>query len=167
MPAISQAKAGEISLRGEMAIAPADDAYCQRTRKSSPTGGTTGLPWPGNGRDQRSFPALLPPGDTRGGNDSEEAASVSENQTSDPGSRPLRILSPEEIAAVVGGISVKSLTELLRKNQLETTTLGHAAPSRRGGPPRRLWGMTEEQLRALIAFRERQARRRRSAERWD
>jgi hypothetical protein len=70
------------------------------------------------------------------------------------------ILAPEQIAERVGGISVKSLCELIRKNGLETTTLGYAAPSRRGGPPRRLWGMTELQLQRLLAFRQDQGKRR-------
>jgi hypothetical protein len=61
--------------------------------------------------------------------------------------------TPEEIAERVGGISVKSLSELIRKTGLETTTLGHTSPSRRGGRRRRLWGMTSAQLEALLEFR--------------
>ncbi len=53
--------------------------------------------------------------------------------------------TPEEIAERAGGISVKSLSELIRKTGLETTTLGHTNPSRKGGRRRRLWGMTPAQ----------------------
>lgn len=74
--------------------------------------------------------------------------------------RKAGILSPESIAERIGGISVKSLTELIRKSGLETTTLGYTEPSRRGGPPRRIWGMTEQQLLALLNFRESRARAR-------
>ena len=65
------------------------------------------------------------------------------------------VLTPDEVAERIGGISVKSLSELIRKHGLETTTLGYADPSRRGGPPRRIWGMTPVQLQALLAVRER------------
>jgi hypothetical protein len=65
------------------------------------------------------------------------------------------LLSPDEIADRIGGVSVKSLSELIRKHGLETTTLGYSEPSRRGGPPRRIWGMTPDQLQALLAVRER------------
>lgn len=61
---------------------------------------------------------------------------------------------PEEIAERVGGISVKSLAEVIRKAGLETTTLGHADPSKRGGPARRIWGMNEDQLQRLLRYRE-------------
>ena len=64
-----------------------------------------------------------------------------------------KIHSPQDIAERVGGISVKSLAELIRNAGLETTTLGYAEPSRRGGPARRLWGMTGEQLDRLLEFR--------------
>ncbi len=47
---------------------------------------------------------------------------------------PARVFSPEEIAERVGGIAVKSLNELIRKHGMETTTLGYAEPSRKGGP---------------------------------
>jgi hypothetical protein len=50
---------------------------------------------------------------------------------------------------------VKSLAELIRNAGLETTTLGYAEPSRRGGRARRLWGMTDDQLERLLSFRER------------
>jgi len=66
-----------------------------------------------------------------------------------------RFYSPEEIAERVGGMSVKSLAELIRIAGIETTTLGHAQPSRKGGPGRRLWGMTETQLERLLEFRQR------------
>jgi hypothetical protein len=65
--------------------------------------------------------------------------------------------TPEEIAEQLGGISVKSLSELIRKTGLETTTLGHTKPSRKGGRRRRLWGMTPAQLMALKEFRRRRA----------
>jgi hypothetical protein len=61
--------------------------------------------------------------------------------------------TPEEIAARLGGIAIKSLSELIRKEKLETTTLHFLEPSRRGGRRRRVWGMTEEQLDALLALR--------------
>ena len=66
------------------------------------------------------------------------------------------IYSPEEIASRAGGINLKSLAELIRQKGLETTTLGYAPPSRKGGPSRRLWGMTTAQLDALLALRRRQ-----------
>jgi hypothetical protein len=68
---------------------------------------------------------------------------------------PARIHTPEEIAERLGGISIKSLGELIRNSGLQTTTLGFADPSRKGGPRRRLWGMTDEQLEVLLALRER------------
>ncbi len=67
----------------------------------------------------------------------------------------LRVLNPEAIAERLGGISIKTLTALIRNHGLETTTLGYAEPSRKGGPPRRLWGMTDPQLEALLALRNR------------
>jgi hypothetical protein len=66
-----------------------------------------------------------------------------------------RIHSPKEIADRLGGISVKSLCELIRTRRLETTTLGYADPSPKGGPRRRIWGMTDAQLQALLAVRSR------------
>jgi hypothetical protein len=65
------------------------------------------------------------------------------------------VYSPEEIAERLGGIAVKSLAELIRKHGMETTTLGYAEASRKGGPRRRLWGMTDVQLDALLALRKR------------
>ena len=65
--------------------------------------------------------------------------------------------TPEDIAEQLGGISVKSLSELIRKTRLETTTLGHTKPSRKGGSSRRIWGMTSAQLEALLEFRRRRA----------
>ena len=35
---------------------------------------------------------------------------------------------------MLGGISVKTLNDLIRDRGLETTTLGYAPPSRKGGP---------------------------------
>ncbi len=67
----------------------------------------------------------------------------------------IRIHTPEEIAARVGSITIKTLSALIRSRGLETTTLGHAPPSRKGGPPRRLWGMTDAQLECLLALRKR------------
>jgi hypothetical protein len=61
--------------------------------------------------------------------------------------------TPEEIAARLGGIAVKSLSELIRKGNLETTTLHYVEPSRKGGRRRRVWGMTETQLEALLDLR--------------
>ncbi len=69
------------------------------------------------------------------------------------GGQQARLYSPEEIAAKVGGIAVKTLSDLIRDQNLETTTIGYAPPSRKGGPKRRIWGMTDEQLDALLAVR--------------
>ena len=68
---------------------------------------------------------------------------------------PARVYSPEEISDRLGGIAVKSLGELIRNRGLETTTLGYAEQSRKGGPRRRLWGMTDSELAALLALRKR------------
>ncbi len=65
--------------------------------------------------------------------------------------------TPEEIAVMLGGISVKTLNDLIRDRRLETTTLGYAPPSRKGGPRRRLWAMTDAQLEALLAVRRRRS----------
>jgi hypothetical protein len=69
------------------------------------------------------------------------------------GDQEPKLYTPEEIVAALGGISVKRLNELVRDRGLETTILGYAPPSRKGGPRRRLWGMTDAQLEALIAIR--------------
>jgi hypothetical protein len=69
-----------------------------------------------------------------------------------------KVYTPEEIAERAGGISVKTLGALIRDRGLETTTLGYAEPSRKGGPRRRLWGMTDAQLQALLALRRRRDR---------
>jgi hypothetical protein len=63
------------------------------------------------------------------------------------------IHTPSEIAERAGHITVKTLSALIRARGLETTTLGYAEPSRRGGPRRRVWGMTNAQLEALLAVR--------------
>ena len=63
--------------------------------------------------------------------------------------------TPKEIAERLGPITVKTLSALIRARGLETTTLGYAEPSRKGGPRRRLWGMTDAQLEALLAQRRR------------
>jgi hypothetical protein len=63
--------------------------------------------------------------------------------------------TPEEIAERLGGITLKTLNALIRGRGLETTTLGYANPSRNGGPRRRLWGMNDAQLEALLAVRSR------------
>jgi hypothetical protein len=70
-------------------------------------------------------------------------------------SEETRLHTPEEIADRLGGISLKTLNALIRGRGLETTTLGYAEPSRNGGPRRRLWGMTDSQLEALLAVRNR------------
>jgi hypothetical protein len=72
------------------------------------------------------------------------------SQTSDEG---CKVHTPEEIVERLGGISLKTLLALIRNRGLETTTLGYAEPSRKGGPRRRLWGMTNAQLEALLALR--------------
>ena len=69
--------------------------------------------------------------------------------------RRLTVHDPEAIAAKLGGINIKTLSALIRNHGLETTTLGYSEPSRKGGPPRRLWGMTDPQLEALLAVRAR------------
>jgi hypothetical protein len=61
---------------------------------------------------------------------------------------------PEAIAARLGGINIKTLTALIRAHGLETTTLGYTSPARKGGRPRRVWGMTDHQLAALLALRD-------------
>jgi hypothetical protein len=65
----------------------------------------------------------------------------------------LKIHHPAEIAEKLGGITIKTLSALIRSRGLETTTLGHSPPSRKGGPPRRVWGMTDAQLESLLALR--------------
>jgi hypothetical protein len=65
---------------------------------------------------------------------------------------------PDEIAARLGSVSVKTLNALIRNHGLETTTLGYVPPSRKGGRPRRLWGMTDVQLQSLLALRKSAAR---------
>lgn len=77
---------------------------------------------------------------------------------SEGSSQAARYHTPEEIAVMLGGISVKTLNDLIRDRSLETTTLGYAPPSRKGGPRRRLWGMTDAQLEALMAVRRRRGR---------
>jgi hypothetical protein len=67
--------------------------------------------------------------------------------------------TPDQIAAMLGGISVKTLNDLIRDRGLETTTLGYAPPSRKGGPRRRIWAMTDTQLDALLAARRRSPKR--------
>ena len=74
---------------------------------------------------------------------------------SDASHEGVTIHTPEEIARRAGSITIKTLSALIRSRGLETTTLGHAPPSRRGGPPRRLWGMTDAQLETLLAVRKR------------
>ena len=67
----------------------------------------------------------------------------------------LTIHDPETIAERLGGINIKTLMALIRTHALETTTLGYTEPARKGGRPRRLWGMTDPQLEALLAVRAR------------
>ncbi len=66
-----------------------------------------------------------------------------------------RLHTPEEIADRLGGISLKTLSALIRGRGLETTTVGYAPPSRNGGPRRRIWGMNDEQLGILLDLRSR------------
>jgi hypothetical protein len=77
------------------------------------------------------------------------------NSPGKPNSEATRLYTPEEIATLVGGITIKSLAEVIRNGQLETTTLGHVGPSPRGGRRRRVWGMTKRQIDALLALRNR------------
>ena len=76
-------------------------------------------------------------------------------ETVSEGQEDVRIHSPDEIAERAGRITVKTLSALIRSRALETTTLGHAPPSKKGGPPRRLWGMTDAQFECLLAARKR------------
>jgi hypothetical protein len=73
----------------------------------------------------------------------------------EPASEEPKLHTPEEIADRLGGISLKTLNALIRGRGLETTTLGYAEPSRKGGPRRRLWVMNDAQLEALLAVRSR------------
>jgi hypothetical protein len=66
-----------------------------------------------------------------------------------------KIHTPKEIAERLGSITVKTLSAVIRARGLATTTLGYAEPSRKGGPRRRVWGMTDLQLDALLALRRR------------
>ena len=77
---------------------------------------------------------------------------------SEAGGQEARLHTPEEIAAMLGGISIKTLNDLIRDRGLQTTTLGYAPPSRKGGPRRRIWAMTDAQLEALMAVRRRRRR---------
>lgn len=77
---------------------------------------------------------------------------------SEAGGQEPRLHTPEAIAAKLGGISLKTLNDLVRDRGHETTTLGYAPPSRKGGPKRRLWAMTDAQLEALLAARRRRGR---------
>jgi hypothetical protein len=77
---------------------------------------------------------------------------------SEAGGQEARLHTPEEIAAMLGGITVKTLNDLVRDRGLATTTLGYAPPSRKGGPRRRLWGMTDDQLEVLLESRRRSGR---------
>ena len=77
---------------------------------------------------------------------------------SEAGGQEARLHTPDEIAAMLGGISIKTLNDLIRDRGLQTTTLGYAPPSRKGGPRRRIWGMTDAQLDALMAVRRRRGR---------
>jgi hypothetical protein len=72
---------------------------------------------------------------------------------SQAGDEQVKVHTPEEIIERLGGISIKTLLALIRNRGLETTTLGYAEPSPKGGPRRRLWGMTDAQLEALLALR--------------
>jgi hypothetical protein len=65
-----------------------------------------------------------------------------------PGAAKLH--APEEIAERLGGMAVKSLSELIRKSGVETTTVGYEDSPRKGGKKRRIWGMTDPQLEALL-----------------
>jgi hypothetical protein len=78
---------------------------------------------------------------------------------SDPSNAEITIHTPEEIAERVGKITIKTLSAFIRSRGLETTTVGNAPPSRKGGPPRRLWGMTDAQLECLVALRKRSDKR--------
>ena len=74
------------------------------------------------------------------------------------GSQEGRLHTPGEITVMLGGISIKTLNDLIRDRGLQTTTLGYAPPSRKGGPRRRIWAMTDAQLEALLAVRRRRGR---------
>jgi hypothetical protein len=74
---------------------------------------------------------------------------------SEPQTDGVKIHTPSEIAERLGRITVKTLTALIRSRGLETTTLGYAPASPKGGPRRRIWGMTDAQLESLLALRRR------------
>jgi hypothetical protein len=93
--------------------------------------------------------------DDRHGRNLKGARLVEENGVSERQLEGVKIHTPGEIAERVGGITIKTLNALIRSRGLETTTLGYAPPSPKGGPPRRLWGMTDAQLEALLALRKR------------
>jgi len=80
---------------------------------------------------------------------------VDEAKPSETQTAGVKIHTPEEIAERVGRITIKTLSALIRSRGLETTTLGYSPPSSKGGPPRRLWGMTDAQLECLLALRKR------------
>jgi hypothetical protein len=83
------------------------------------------------------------------------AKRVGETSVSELQAAGVKIHTPAEIAEKAGRITVKTLSALIRSRGLETTTLGYAPPSPKGGPPRRLWGMTDAQLESLLALRRR------------
>jgi hypothetical protein len=83
---------------------------------------------------------------------------LGDSSLSQPGGEGSKIHAPGEIAERLGNITVKTLSALIRARGLETTTLGYAEPSRKGGPRRRIWGMTDAQVEALLAVRRRRGK---------
>jgi hypothetical protein len=92
-----------------------------------------------------------------------QAMDLGDSSLSDPSGGGVKIHTPSEIAQRAGSITVKTLSALIRARGLETTTLGYAEPSRKGGPRRRVWGMTDAQLEALLAVRKRRGQLRDSS----
>ena len=82
------------------------------------------------------------------------ASDLGDSSVSEASSGEVKIHTPEEIAERAGRITIKTLSAFIRSRGLETTTLGHAPPSRKGGPPRRLWGMTDASAGMPAGFEE-------------
>src|SRR4051794_25835727 len=92
------------------------------------------------------------------GGDKLGSRALNEDRESRESKSEVTVYSPQEISERIGGISVKSLAEVIRKAGLETTTVGYAEPSKRGGPGRRIWGMTDDQLERFLHFRNQRRR---------
>jgi hypothetical protein len=129
-----------IGLQSCTRIEPEDYETQLRTLSHSMRTGEVSAPVRGPLGESRIANGIIVLGDAR----------LNESSNQEP-----RIHTPDEIAERLGRISVKTLSALIRSRGLETTTLGHAPPSPKGGPPRRLWGMTDAQLECLLSLRRR------------